>query len=190
MDTKSIKDGYIFFTMDNSLLSKIIRYVECGGEIRDVPSHVGWVHLVTDEYVGTIEAMYSGVYYHYLNNYYKSGTTIWIARIKNLNVEPALKYAESQVHSKYDFTGIFGIFLRYLIRKYSLNKIKWLDNLLESKTRFFCSEFIVLGASEGGISIGKGDPSFITPYDIFRDKNVEIIDKIVYTDKNRSLRFA
>ena len=191
MDLSKIKEGYLIFTKDNSLISKLIRYVECGGVIKDVPSHVGIVHYVyedSDIMINTIEAFFNGgVKFGSANNYFRPGVTVWFAKIKKFNPEVPIEWAEDQVHTRYDFTAIFGILLRYLIRKYSLNKIPIFENILDKKQRFFCSEFVSEYAMKGKVRLWKGDPSFHTPRDIFRSSKITVIGKVEYNDDSSTV---
>jgi len=180
MDLKKIKAGDIFFTRNNSIISRAIRLVETGKFKQDVPSHCGIIESVCEVdgkiRIFTLESLFGGTVSGLLENYCRKGTHVWIKRTKGyFRTEQALLWAYKQRFVKYDALALLGIFIRAIMRKLGLEKFPMIKNYLNSKRRFYCSEYVGHYGKKGGVKYWKGDISFWTPYDIYRSKKLRSI---------------
>ena len=195
MTFDKVEAGDIFFTCDDSWISKIIRFVTTGGKINKlVPSHCGVVLLtyINNDtiIVHTIEALFHGVRHHILNNYCKCGTNVWLARMRGeRDYQKGLKWLEKQVFVNYDIFQLLGIFIRailqFLVTKAGLKSPK-IKNFLASKQKFICSELVENFAIQSGERLWKGDVQQVTPYDLYRSDKIDIYEELFYYKKRMS----
>ena len=186
IDISKLNAGDIFFSNDNSLLSKIIRYVETGGKIlntKNIPSHTG---IITDvytinnrSYVNIIEATYTGVWKSTIDKYLKKNVRLWIARIKDpKNIEKGISWAMSQQGRKYAFWQLGAILILALLRwtNAKMKRHKLLSQLLDKRQKFICSELVTIYSRQVDHNIKEGDPNFLTPWDLFRSNEIMFIN--------------
>ena len=170
-----IEPGDIFFTRDNSLLSRAIRIVETNKiPPPKVPSHVGVITCVytfnDDLIIETIEALATGVR---VSKLHKKRGVIWLARMKgDRDIVKGLEWLEKQLGTRYDYLQFFSLIFRALMKKLGLKK-----NYLNSKIRFICSELVEQYAKETGSRLWYGDTGFVTPYDLSRSGKLKIYKK-------------
>jgi hypothetical protein len=199
-DMSKVLPGDLLFFRDNTLISRAIRLCSTGKYGQDVPSHVGIAlrpcdnfadHLV--DYV-MLEATWT-VREGKVST--RPNATIWIMRFTDpKDVEAGLKWAREQVGKGYDYTALVGIWLRSFTRLLGpaiYAKSKTVRNFLDSKTRFFCSEY--------GWGYGKvvknhapypSDPSETTPFDLIRSADLIEIQKTgrIYAESDSDRRYS
>lgn len=183
MDINDIKPGDIFFTCDNSLISKAIRFVETGGKLplKTIPSHVGIITHISLDKIYIVEASFWGVRASILRLFFKKGVYLWLAHLKPpRHIETGLKWATTQIGVKYDFTALIGIFLKASLRflPQKIQRWKFIKNYLESKERFFCSEFVEMFSGLTGKRLWYGDESLVTPFDQYRSEQKTIYEEV------------
>ena len=183
IDAFCIRPGDLIFFRDNTLLSKAIRLVSTGKFNQDVPSHVAIAYKRLDkeafDYM-TLEATFSVRFGSLLS---RPKATIWVMRLKDAPYLPeALRWAEAQVGRGYDYTALVGILLRSFWRlagPWWYEKSKTVRNLLESKTRFFCSEYgFEFCRKVTGRDPWNSIPAQTTPYDLYRSGELNLIKKM------------
>jgi len=169
-----ISVGDLVFMKNESVLSKAIRLVSTGKIGQEVPSHVAIVLNVLNDDIELIEANYTGVRRIMLSKH--KNCTFWFAQMRSPRaINLGIYWAISQKGKGYDYTALISIFLRSFVRLLSpavYNRIKFLRNLLESKMRWFCSEYVCFYARETGKDLWHHAPSETTPYDVFRSPEI------------------
>jgi len=201
LPNNTLKIGDIVFMDDRSkfnLAAKYIRYVELGGKNPGknfVPNHIAEIR---DENPNLNEIMlaqadYSGVKPKKLSIWLNNPNVNIIVKRYNRPLTENEKYilrtwVIQQEGRGYDWTALLGIYLEYLLVKYS--KSEWLKKIIKSlknpfniEKRFICSEYIFLSYLQIKISLYKhAQAANITPYDIFQNKRL----KDVYSNTNYS----
>ena len=178
-----VKSGDIFYTCDNSIISKVIRYVETGGNLVKVPSHCG---IITDIYssnnriyVNIIEMRYNGAWKGQIDIYLRKNTKLWISRINEpKNTEKGLIWAFNQQGKKYAYWQLGAIFILAFLRWINIKRKRWdvLLRYLNERKTFICSEFVVRYTTEAGQTLKEGSPDFITPLDLYYSNKQIFID--------------
>lgn len=174
-----IKQGDIIFVNTGSWFSRIINLVQTGKFGQACPSHVAVVASVYSTAVMLIEASLQGVRIIKLDNYNKA--KIWVKRIKDpKDVYKGLILVNDQVGTKYDFFQLGGILARAFFRLFGkclYEKSRMIRNLLDSKTRFICSEVGYLFIQEAtGKTPWHSHISQVTPFDLFRSELLEDVE--------------
>lgn len=192
--------GDLIFFRDNTFISKAIRLCSTGKFNQDVPSHVGIALRPCDNFAEQL------IDYVMLEATWtvregkvsaRPNATVWVMRIKDpKNNEKALAWAKTQVGKGYDYTALVGIWLRSFTRllgPWVYSKSKKVRNYLESKTKFFCSEY---GFEYMKKSTGRDPwdsvPAETTPYDLFRSKDLIEIQKTgrIYAENSDDRRYS
>lgn len=181
MSTTKVQPGDVFFSMDDTLVSKAIRLVSTGRSDMIVPSHVGVIDEVTSDSIYVVEAIWAGVLRRdvlkvYLNH------CLWFARVGSpKNVAKGLAYVNSKLGKRYDYTALISILFRAFLRCLGptiYNKVRLLRNFLQSKRRFYCSELTAKTIKEMGKTPWHGPDSEVTPYDLYRSKQMVVYETI------------
>ena len=170
-----LKVGDLVFVKDNSILSRTIRLVSTGRFGREVPHHVAVVETVGDDGVTLIDAnWFEGVRRVNLSIY--NNATVWFMRMKEpRDIEKGIEFLQNQMGLGYDRFAILGIFGRAFYRLFGkkvYTKVKFMRNLLETRTKFFCSEIVAIYGKETGKTLWSADPSVTTPFDLWRSKEI------------------
>lgn len=177
----NIKRGDIVFVMNQSIVSKTIRIVTTGRINQIVPSHIAIVENATHGSIALLEANFGGVRRLNLNPAYTK-YKLWIGRMKDpRDIEKGLEWAQDVLGLKYDYTAIIGLWTRSFFRilgKKAYHKIRFVRNFLDSKQRFFCSEYVSKYGIMTGEELWPHPDSETTPYDLFRSNQIDIIEKV------------
>lgn len=176
-----IKIGDLVFMRSNTFMGWAIRTVSTGRLKSTAPNHVAIVTGVTPDEVILLEAGFKGVALTTLKAYDKQ--KVWIKRMKEpRNIPKGIEWALGQQSKGYDFTALLGILCRSSVRLLGpkvYNKVRGFRNLLNSRTRFLCSEL----ASKYGAMTGKplwdADFSVTTPFDLIRSPLLEDVKEKV-----------
>ena len=95
------------------------------------------------------------------------------------DIQKGIEFLNDQRGLKYDKTAILGILLRATWRIFGeriYNKVKFMRNMLERKTRFFCSELVEIYAGMTGKRLWHSHSSLTTPFDQFRSEELYDVD--------------
>ena len=175
----ALKAGDLVFVGSKGPLSKAIKIVSSGRlhNLAYVPSHVAIVASIDGESIILIEANLRKVELTNLEVYRKS--KVLFARMKDpRDIEKGLEWANSQLGTGYDYTALFGILARSVFRIFGpriYNKVRFMKNLLEKKTRFFCAEFISVYAKLTGKRLWRHHDSVTTPFDLVRSDEIYFV---------------
>jgi hypothetical protein len=174
-----LKDGDLVFVGGRSLISKAIKVVSSGRlhHLKIVPSHVAIVSAMYGGKVVLVEANFRRVQYVDLDIY--DDYDVWFARMKDpRDIHKGLQWANRQLGKRYDYTALVGILMRSMFRLLGpevYNRVKFMRNMLESRTRFFCSELVSKYAKETGKALWRHADSVTTPFDLFRSDEITFV---------------
>ena len=166
-----LKVGDLIFVKDGSILSRAIRLVSTGRFLQDVPHHVAVVEAIEDNGATLIDAnWFKGVRRVDLSVY--NNATLWFMRLKEpRDIEKGIEFLQNQIGLGYDRLALLGIFGRAFYRLFGkriYTKVKFMRNLLEVRTKFFCSEIVSIYGTETGKTLWRAHPSVTTPFDLWR----------------------
>lgn len=199
-DMSRVLPGDLLFFRDNTLISRAIRLCSTGKYSQDVPSHVGIALRPCDNLADSL------VDYIMLEATWtvregrvstRPNATVWVMRLKDpKDLDHALLWAQAQVGKGYDYTALVGIWLRSFTRllgKKIYEKSKTVRNYLDSKTRFFCSEYGFEYAEQAiGHKPYNSVPAETTPWDLARSPDLIEIQKTgrIYAENSSDRRYS
>ena len=173
-----LKEGDIVFIDSKTWLSRMIQIVTTASLTKRVPSHVAIVSSIYSNTVVITEATLKGVIQSDLNIYY--GKVLYVKRMREpRDIYKGLVWLNSELGRGYDYMQLFGILGRSFWRLFGdrvYNRSKRIRNLLDSKTRFICSELVEVFASVTGKRLWHGSIGFVTPADLNRSELLDTID--------------
>lgn len=159
----NVRAGDIISCRGEDIEGKVIRWV--------TQSNINHTAL----YIGNeqiIEALSDGIVISNINDRLDDPKQeLWIDRVKALEpsqVQPLIDYAETFLHTKYDFIGLLGIFVKYIVRKWHWDNFItfWGKNKLEDQRKLWCSEYCQVVFLKFGIKFVNFDSSYVTPGNI------------------------
>jgi len=168
-----LKRGDLLFFTSNNFIAKAIQWV--------TSSKINHVALYVDDGLVLESQNDTGVAVRDLEYYFnRKDERIQIGRVINIKektLEKVLAYACEKKGQRYDFFGLFGIFLKYMVKKIHLNKIITFygENKINARRSYWCSEFLADAFLTQGIKFTEHDISYLTPSEMF---NSPIIEKI------------
>jgi len=159
----TVKAGNVITFRGETILGKIIRWATMSN----------YNHSAL--YIGNkqiIEALSNGIVISDINERLNdSKEEVYIDRVKNFDVtktDELIRYAKSYLHTKYDWIGLLGIFVKYGVRRLGLDKIITFfgKNKLENSRKLWCSEAVGVWFKNFGIMFTQEDTSYLTPNEI------------------------
>lgn len=162
-------------------MSRAIRLVSTGKFNQNVPHHVAVIIAIHANIVVITEAVWGhGVRLQNLSVYNKD--TVWIKRMKEpRDIQKGLHFLHDQLGLKYDRFAILGILARATFRLFGkriYNRVRFMRNLIEQRTKFFCGEITSIYGKMTGKTLWHHPPSMTTPYDLFRSEQLAGVESV------------
>jgi len=175
-----IKVGDLVFVGGGGLIANAVKIVSAGRtyDLAKVPDHVAIVSAVYSDAVVLLEANFKRVELVDLKIYSKC--ILWFARMKEpRDIMTGLKWAHKHFGKRYDKMAIVGILARSVFRLFGpriYDRVRFMKNLLNQKTAFFCSELVSGYGRKTGKDLWRHPDSVTTPWDLKRSEEIEIYE--------------